>query len=139
MLHNSLVPRTSRRTRKDPLDGPLIIIQDRRYAPRNLDCPDEVTNCTNFLAEWPAEQGAFGEYIRYDFPDAVKELPCNEAVGAPDQGGSNCHGAIIRHYTMDKDSVKRAAAEALSHLLNNALHADMVRKKKDLVMVLLER
>lgn len=104
-------------------------ILDRWY-----NCPTEVANCSNFMAEWPAEQGAFGEYIRYDFPESIVEIPCNDAVGGPDQGGSACHGAIIRHYTMHKDGIKPATAEALNNLLSRALHADMIRKKKELFL-----
>lgn len=114
----------------------LIILNNNPTTFEMLDrwyhCPDEIKNCTRFLTAWPAEQGAFGEYIRYDFPQSIVEVPCNDAVGAPDMGGTDCHGAIIRHYTMDKGAVKLATAEALNALLSKALHADMVRKKQQL-------
>ncbi|KAK5989426.1 hypothetical protein PT974_10945 [Cladobotryum mycophilum] len=51
----------------------------------------------------PTDQGGFGTYVRYDYPNDIKELSCQDANGYPDSG-SDCEGKFIRHLWTGKDS-----------------------------------
>lgn len=53
------------------------------------------------------EQSAFGEYVRYDYENYIKELPCAEANGFPGVKVSQCEGRFIRHYWFEKSLVKQ--------------------------------
>jgi hypothetical protein len=64
-------------------------------------CPDNeqmYPGCGRWKKPWPAEQAAFGEYIRYQFNEStdINAVPCNEANGFPD-GGEGCNGLFVRH------------------------------------------
>lgn len=73
------------------------------------ECPDDTRykGCSEWKQPKFHEQSAFGEYIRYDFEEYVKELPCAEANGFPGVQVSNCQGRFIRHYWFDKHLVKK--------------------------------
>ncbi|KAF2713757.1 hypothetical protein K504DRAFT_450403 [Pleomassaria siparia CBS 279.74] len=73
------------------------------------ECPDDTryANCSEWKMPKFHEQSAFGEYIRYDYEDNIKELPCAEANGFPGVVVSNCVGKFIRHYWFDKSAVKQ--------------------------------
>jgi hypothetical protein len=72
------------------------------------ECPDDTRYPT--CSEWKRpkfhEQSAFGEFIRYDYEDAIKELPCGEANGFPGVQLDHCEGKFVRHYWFDKSLVK---------------------------------
>lgn len=104
-------------------------ILDRWY-----NCPTEIEGCAKLTKVWPAEQGAFDEYIRYKFADSVGEFPCEDAIGYPPEGIDGCYGRIVRHYTLDKNGVKPAVAEALGIFLSKVLQADMFGSKGDLYL-----
>lgn len=72
------------------------------------ECPDDVryANCSQWKQPRFHEQSAFGEYIRYDYEDYIKELDCGEANGFPGVETSNCQGKFIRHYWFEKHLVK---------------------------------
>lgn len=72
------------------------------------ECPDDVryTNCSQWKQPRFHEQSAFGEYIRYDYEQYIKELECGEANGYPGVTASNCQGRFVRHYWFDKHNVK---------------------------------
>ncbi|CAI6331774.1 unnamed protein product [Periconia digitata] len=72
------------------------------------ECPDDVRyqGCSEWKGPKFHEQSAFGEYIRYDYEDAIKELQCAEANGYPGVKQSQCEGRFIRHYWFDKFRVK---------------------------------
>jgi hypothetical protein len=72
------------------------------------ECPDDVryANCSQWKQPRFHEQSAFGEYIRYDYEDYIKELDCGQANGFPGVEISNCQGKLIRHYWFEKHLVK---------------------------------
>jgi hypothetical protein len=73
------------------------------------ECPDDkrYPECSQWKKPRFHEQSAFGEYVRYDYEDYIKELPCAEANGFPGVQVSNCQGRFIRHYWFDKSLVKK--------------------------------
>ncbi|KAJ5220399.1 hypothetical protein N7468_009603 [Penicillium chermesinum] len=89
-------------------------------------CPSEVRypNCSWWAEEWPHEQAAFGEYLRYDFePDDVKVLPCAEANGYPELENSTCHGEFIRHYWTAKHLVPAAVDYSIAQYSIREAHS----------------
>lgn len=95
------------------LNTGFIVAQNNERTFEILDawrlCPEEGgqhPNCTEFRtnsAGRPTDQGGFGTYIRYDYPDDIKELPCTEANGYT-QSGTECTGDFIQHLWTGKDS-----------------------------------
>jgi hypothetical protein len=69
------------------LRGGIIIVhttsQTQERLSRWASCPtsNRYPRWRGLIDDWPAEQGAFNEYIRYDFSQRVREIPCNEAHG----------------------------------------------------------
>lgn len=84
--------------------------------------------CADLKVPWLAEQGAFCEYVRYDYPDNVRELPCTEGLGWPNMQ-SACRGTLVSHYTLAKEETKWAAGEALTQGVMRRLQDDMVAQK----------
>jgi len=82
-------------------------------------CPEEklerYKDCARFKHPWPAEQGAFAEYIRYQFAEEedVREIPCTEANGYPG-GGQGCEGVFLKHFWNAKDDVKAEVARGVT-------------------------
>lgn len=72
------------------------------------ECPDDTRypNCSQWKEPKFHEQSAFGEYIRYDYEENIKELECGQANGFPGVEVSNCQGKFIRHYWFEKSLVK---------------------------------
>lgn len=74
------------------------------------ECPDDTryAGCSYWKdsAHRFHEQSAFGEYVRYDYEEYIKELPCAEANGFPGIKVSQCEGKFIRHYWFEKTLVK---------------------------------
>jgi len=87
--------------------------------------------CASLKSDWPAEMGGFNNYIRYDFPELVRTIPCTEALGWP-EWDMECKGLFLRHYTLRKDLVKPGMEEAIARPLMTALQKDMVRQKSKL-------
>ncbi|OAK96613.1 hypothetical protein IQ06DRAFT_229427 [Phaeosphaeriaceae sp. SRC1lsM3a] len=83
------------------------------------ECPDNVRypNCSDWKTPRFHEQSAFGEYIRYDYEDYVKELDCGEANGFPGVEISNCQGKLIRHYWFEKHLVKNDFRENIMNAI----------------------
>lgn len=96
-------------------------------------CLDGVryVGCERFMRDWPAEQGAFAEFLRYDYKDAVKELPCNEAMLWPGTE-YGCEGVFVRHYTMDKAKTKEVLGLAVLDGVMAGVKEDMVSKRAQL-------
>jgi hypothetical protein len=99
-------------------------------------CPSNETeypNCRKYISEWPAEQGAFGTYIRRQFtlPDDRIELPCTEANGFP---GANfeCHGIFIRHYTTVKKNVTVGIANSLAQSFFGMVRQEIVSRESEI-------
>jgi hypothetical protein len=120
------------------LNAGIMIVQNtpqtQELLSRWMNCPtsDMYPGCHDLVNEWPAEQGAFNEYVRYDFLDRVHEIPCNEAHGYP--GVSiGCYGTLLRHYTLDKMLVRGAVDDAA--LVKGAMEItqrSMVQERADL-------
>ncbi|KAJ8119072.1 hypothetical protein OPT61_g54 [Boeremia exigua] len=72
------------------------------------ECPSDTRypTCSQWNQQRFHEQSAFGEYIRYDYGDYIKELDCGEANGFPGVKVSQCEGKFIRHYWFQKHLVK---------------------------------
>ncbi|KAH0489881.1 hypothetical protein TgHK011_001373 [Trichoderma gracile] len=72
-------------------------------------CPEEDgkhPECVEFRTNSPGrptDQGGFGTFIRYDYPDDIRQLPCTDANGFPNSD-SECEGRFIRHLWTGKDS-----------------------------------
>jgi hypothetical protein len=73
------------------------------------ECPDNTRypGCSDWKKPKFHEQSAFGEYVRYDYEDYIKELECKEANGFPGVEISNCTGHFVRHYWFEKHLVKK--------------------------------
>lgn len=94
------------------LNTGFIVAQNNAKTYQILDawnrCADDgepYANCTEFRKNSPGrptDQGGFGTYIRYDYFDDIRELPCTEANGFP-LSGTDCHGQFIRHLWTGKD------------------------------------
>lgn len=80
-------------------------------------CPDDnitYPDCARWKNEWPAEQAAFSEYIRYQFTDEedIKAIECGDANGYP-ESNTDCHGTFIQHHWIKKDLVRPAVVETV--------------------------
>ncbi|KAF2009432.1 hypothetical protein BU24DRAFT_414763 [Aaosphaeria arxii CBS 175.79] len=90
----------------------FMIVQNNKKIQEILkawhECPDDTRykECSQWKTPKFHEQSAFGEYIRYDYEDDIKELDCKEANGFPGVEISNCTGHFVRHYWFDKSLVK---------------------------------
>jgi hypothetical protein len=90
-------------------------------------CPDEPTEfyagCAKWKEPWPAEQAAFGDYVRYmyDQPDDLNEVPCDEANGFPDSQTA-CTGRFVRHMWTAKERTKNVIANGVMQALFGQLH-----------------
>jgi hypothetical protein len=97
---------------------------------RWAECPSETRykGCGRFKKDWPHEQAAFGNYIRYDYdrPDDIRVLPCTEANGAPEavnRGG--CKGTFVRHYWVDKSLLPKGLADFVMQHFVKRIHASL--------------
>lgn len=83
------------------------------------ECPDDVRypECSQWKQPKFHEQSAFGEYVRYDYDDYIKELECGEANGYPGVDISNCQGRFVRHHWFHKEDVKSDFAENIMNAL----------------------
>lgn len=102
-------------------------------------CPDndEFVNCSDWKNKWPAEQAAFGNYIRYKFAKSgdLNEIPCDEANGYPGSN-SECSGTFIRHFWMQKDST----GDQVNHgVMNVLMHRVMQQFKDNLKSLVMQR
>ncbi|KAK3081739.1 hypothetical protein LTS18_003264 [Coniosporium uncinatum] len=97
-------------------------------------CPDDEThypNCSRFRSDWPAEQGAFGEYLWYKYSDYVNQVACDEALGW-DGFKNGCKGIFVRHYTMGKHLVKGAVEHSLGQSFMAALQIFALARGHDI-------
>jgi hypothetical protein len=88
--------------------------------------------CEKLKNVWPAEQGAFNSYIRYLYPDSVRELPCDEGMGSPGFP-LDCKGKLVQHYTLNKDQVHEGSQDALAAGFMQSLQTHMTDRKQELV------
>lgn len=100
-----------------------------------VSCPDDeerFPGCDHFRAGWPAEQGAFGEHIRYEFNRSTdfKAFNCTDGNGFPSQN-SECKGLFVRHFTTGKGDLKPAVGDTLLQSLFQRTHGDIMRRWGD--------
>jgi hypothetical protein len=99
-------------------------------------CPSNETtypNCRKFIKNWPAEQGAFGNFMRrqFDLPTDLLPIACTEANGFPGMG-TECTGDFIRHYTIAKDRVNGGTAASLAQLVFGLVREEMVEREQSI-------
>ncbi|KAH7306027.1 hypothetical protein B0I35DRAFT_471536 [Stachybotrys elegans] len=99
------------------------------------DCAEEGgthPDCVNFRLNRPGkptDQGGFGTYIRYDYPDDIKSLPCDEANGFP-ESNSGCNGLFIRHlWTGKKNWIKSVISQQMPGGFLEMLHTQYLKEK----------
>lgn len=104
--------------------GFMVVQNNKEIMPILKDwheCPDDTkyANCSQWMPQEARfhEQSAFGEYIRYDYENSIRELPCAEANGFPGVQISNCQGKFIRHYWFEKSLVKKDFSENMMNAL----------------------
>lgn len=79
------------------------------------DCPNDggrYPECTKFRTNdpgRPTDQGGFGTFVRYDYVDDIKELPCDEANGFA-EAHAGCDGKFIQHVWTGKNGFLKAFA-----------------------------
>ena len=71
------------------------------------ECPNDTRypGCSSWKKSRFHEQSAFGSYVRYDYDENIRELPCSEANGEPDY--KMCPGVFISHFWWRTNNVKR--------------------------------
>ncbi|RDI76722.1 hypothetical protein Vi05172_g13293 [Venturia inaequalis] len=93
-------------------------------------CPDDnvaYPDCARWKNDWPAEQAAFSEYIRYDFTreEDIKPIACNDANGYP-ESNTECGGTFIQHHWIKKNLVRPAVIESVMSGLMDRLRSGFV-------------
>ncbi|KAK4943722.1 hypothetical protein LTR10_016819 [Elasticomyces elasticus] len=96
------------------------------------ECPDKVKGCEWLKNKWPAEQGAWNDYVRYHYLDNVRELPSDEGIGSP-KFELKPKGKLVQHYTLNKGQVRGGSQDALAQGFMQSLQAHMVDHKQELV------
>lgn len=98
-------------------------------------CPDDdgpYPGCKDFRLNWPGQptdQGGFGTYVRYNFTQHIRELPCDEANGFP-QTKSGCNGIFIRHLWTGKDNqIKIEVGQQLPGPYLQLFHEQYLKEK----------
>ncbi|KAF5133906.1 Xyloglucan 6-xylosyltransferase 1 [Metarhizium anisopliae] len=94
------------------LNTGFIISQNNPMTYKIMDawnrCPDDDSpypECKEFRLNAPGrptDQGGFGTFVRYNYTEHIRELPCTEANGFP-QTDSGCNGIFVRHLWTGKD------------------------------------
>lgn len=93
-----------------------------------ITCPtdEKYIGCSRWKDEYFHEQSALSEYIRYDYAEQIRELPCDEANSAPNQEPKGCSGKYIRHYWHGKDQLKQAADENVAAMVLKEAHESLM-------------
>ncbi|KAE9968345.1 hypothetical protein Vi05172_g5658 [Venturia inaequalis] len=103
-----------------------------------VSCPDneeEFEGCDDFRSGWPAEQGVFGEYIRYKYNETTdfRSFDCSDGNGFPEQG-SECRGIFVRHFTTGKGHLKPNTGDALLQTMMLRTHSEIFQNYGDVVV-----
>ncbi|KAM0276021.1 hypothetical protein ACHAQH_007191 [Verticillium albo-atrum] len=100
------------------------------------ECADvggKFPNCTDYRDKsggHPSDQGGFGNYIRYEYNESVKELPCAEANGFPEDK-SECKGTFIKHLWTGKHTyIKIAIGSMIPGRFLEIFHKQMLSEKE---------
>ncbi|KAF2808265.1 uncharacterized protein BDZ99DRAFT_419220 [Mytilinidion resinicola] len=120
----------------------FMIVQYNAVTMHMLRAWDECPGETRYAgcAEWKHprfhEQSAFGNYVRYDYGEWIKELPCNEANGEPEFG--ECKGVFVSHFWWRTDNVKKYFEMNALQALMGRVQGEMVDRKKEVVKLQME-
>lgn len=95
-------------------------------------CPSDTDypGCGAFKKNWPAEQWAFSEWVRYEYEENVRELLAEEAFGWP--SWDVVQGPLMRHYTMAKDDMRTGIESGLAEGMMRIVQESMVANKLEL-------
>ncbi|KAG5913757.1 hypothetical protein E4U42_000889 [Claviceps africana] len=126
------------------LNTGFIVSQNNPVTYKIMDdwskCPDDngtYPGCDKFRLNWPGQptdQGGFGTFVRYNYTQHIRELPCNEANGYP-QSGSGCNGLFIRHLWSGKDNhLKFDVGQQLPGPFLRLFHEQYVKEKPTFYM-----
>lgn len=107
------------------------------------DCPTETRypDCAKWGREWPHEQSAFGNHVRYEFnrSEDIRVLSCAEANGCPGVAATGCVGELVRHYWGDKRSLPAGVGDAVLQYFLPQLHGTFYHNSWTLVVNRTER
>jgi hypothetical protein len=99
-------------------------------------CPDpkgKHPECAVFRADAPGrptDQGGFGTFIRYDYPEDIVELPCAEANGFF-ESKTECIGRFIKHIWTGKDTwLNVAVGQQVPGKYLELFHAQFLKEKE---------
>lgn len=97
-------------------------------------CPVANPDCKHFSEGWPAEQGAFGEFVRYAFNRSsdVREFPCTDGNGFPEMK-TECVGLFVTHYTIDKKYLKGGVADSLARSVMSIARDGLMEGREEFV------
>ncbi|OQE35265.1 hypothetical protein PENCOP_c014G04930 [Penicillium coprophilum] len=106
-------------------------------------CPTETRypDCARWGREWPHEQSAFGNHVRYEFnrPEDIRVLSWAEANGCPKVASTGCVGEFVRHYWGDKLSLPAAVGDVVLQYFLLQLHGTLNHNARTLVVNRTER
>lgn len=131
------IPDTHDSTGLLSINGGVVIAQSSPRTKEMVDswiaCPDDegrFPGCSKLAHGWPAEQGAYSEYIRHYFtePEDTMSISCDDANGFPGQH-MNCSGTFLRHYTSDKPAVKIDVGQILLESLTAVFVSHLDKSK----------
>ncbi|TKX19720.1 hypothetical protein C1H76_7918 [Elsinoe australis] len=84
-----------------------------------MECTSEVKfkGCSKWKTTPLHEQRAYADYIRYEYPNTSREVPCDEVLGSDRQPGL-CKGTLVQHlFDKGKAHVKAAVQESIANLI----------------------
>jgi hypothetical protein len=91
-------------------------------------------NCTEWRVKkpnHPSDQGGFGNYIRYEYEDSIRELPCAEANGFLEHK-TECVGTFVQHlWTGKNDLLKIAVGKHIPGMFLELFHEKMMAEKSE--------
>ncbi|KAF2184101.1 hypothetical protein K469DRAFT_710007 [Zopfia rhizophila CBS 207.26] len=97
------------------------------------ECPNDerYPGCSEWKKPRFHEQSAFGTYVRYDYEEYIKELPCDEANGEWDH--DLCRGTFISHFWWRTPSMRGYFGDVTLQNLMGRLHEQVIDEKKEII------
>ena len=92
-------------------------------------------DCQRWAEDWPREQGAYSSVIRYryDEPDDLLTIPCEEANGFP-EADCECKGILnYQHYWGMKELVKEKFIPPMMQMMMQGLQLDLLTRKDEVL------
>ena len=99
------------------------------------ECPNDTRypGCSSWKKPRFHEQSAFGSYVRYDYDENIRELPCTEANGELDY--EMCLGVFISHFWWRTNNVKRHYEDYALQFLTERVQETFMNRKEEIVKV----